>query len=160
MRGSSSYQDPHISSLSIPSRQHTNENVHSLNVATQVTMRRNLSCYRVFHSFLTPSFVLLGASAKSRRLGKLSHASLLSRQVKTVIFISKITITIKSPILHFGPMRTHTLSHTPLKPVFQKRAKILSFGMPQPLVSIPVATVIHEYLFWPTVYMILSQNLK
>ena len=39
-------------------------------------------------------FVLLGASAKSRCLGKLLHPSLLSRQVKMVIFISIISITI------------------------------------------------------------------
>ena len=55
-------------------------------------MCRDLSCYRVFHYLLTPSFVLLGASANYRYLGKLSHPSLLSRQVKTVIFISKNTI--------------------------------------------------------------------
>ena len=46
----------------------------------------------MFNYFLTTSFVLFGASAKFRYLGKLSHLSLLSRQVKTVIFISKITI--------------------------------------------------------------------
>ena len=33
--------------------------MYSLNAAKQVTMRRDLSCYRVFHCFLTPSFVLL-----------------------------------------------------------------------------------------------------
>jgi len=73
----------------------------------------DLSCYRVFYFFLTPSFILLGASAKFRCLRKLSHPSLLGRQVKTVIFISKITITTKSPILHFAPMRTYNNPHFP-----------------------------------------------
>ena len=54
----------------------------------------DLSCYRVLHRFLTPSFVLLGASAKYRCLGKLSHPSLLSRKVKTVIIIAKVTLNI------------------------------------------------------------------
>ena len=92
MRGLSSYQDPHVNALSVRNDQGTNENVYSLNTATQVTMRRDFSYYREFHRFFIPSFVLLGASAKSRCLGKLSHPSLLSRQVKTVIFISKITL--------------------------------------------------------------------
>ena len=56
-------------------------------------MHRDSSCLRAFHGFLTPSFVLSGNSAKSRCLGKLSHPSSLIRQVKTVIFISKITIS-------------------------------------------------------------------
>ena len=42
---------------------------------------------------LTPSFILLGASANYRYSGKLLHPSKLSRQTKTVIFISKITMT-------------------------------------------------------------------
>ena len=78
-----------VSSLSVCSSQCTNESVHDLDVAKQATVWRNLSHYWVFHWFLTPSFVLLGASAKSRRLRKLSHPSLLGRQVKTVMFISK-----------------------------------------------------------------------
>ena len=49
-----------------------------------------------------------------------------------VIFISKITITTTSPILHFAPMRTHSTPHSP------KKAKLLSFGVSQPFVSIPV----------------------
>ena len=115
LRGLSSCQDPHIHPLFASSGQRTNGNVHSLITAKQVTMGSNLLCYRVFHCFLTPSFVLLGASAKSRYLGKLSHPSLLSRQVKTVIFISKITITTKSPILHFAPMWTNNTPHCPKK---------------------------------------------
>ena len=107
MRGLSSCHEPHIHPLSVLSDRHTNENEYSLNTAKQVANYRDVSCYRVFHCFLTPSFVLLGASAKSRCLGKLSHPALLSRQVKTVIFICKITITIKSPILPFDLMRTH-----------------------------------------------------
>ena len=78
-------------------------------------MRYYLSWYWVFHCSLTPLFVLSGASAKSRCLGKLSHPSLLSRQVKTVIFISKITIPTKSPILLFVPMRTHNTPCCPKK---------------------------------------------
>jgi hypothetical protein len=35
--------------------------------------------------------------------------------VKTVIFISKITTTTKSPILHFAPMRTYNNPHFPKK---------------------------------------------
>ena len=136
------------------SGRHTNENLYSLNTAEQVTMRRDLSCYRVFHCFLTPSFVLLGASAKSRCLGKLSHAALLSRQVKTVIFIYKITTTIKSPILHFDLMRTHK------PPIVQKRAKLLSLGMSQPYICIPLASVHKELLFGSAVHMILPQNLR
>ena len=50
---------------STPSGQHTNENVHSLNVAKKVTKCCDLSCYWMFYCFLTPSCVLLGASAKS-----------------------------------------------------------------------------------------------
>ena len=44
----------------------------------------------MFHCFLTLSFVLLGASVKSRCLKKLLHPTLLSSQVKTVIYIYKI----------------------------------------------------------------------
>ena len=54
--------------------------------------KRDSLRYRVFHYLSTPSFVLLGTSANYRYLGKLSHPSLLNRQVKTVILISKITI--------------------------------------------------------------------
>ena len=45
----------------------------SLNTAKLVTMRRTLLCYLAFLCFLTSSLALLGASAKSRCLGKLSH---------------------------------------------------------------------------------------
>ena len=78
-------------------------------------MRRNLSCYWAFNCFLTPSLVLLGVSAKSRCLGKLSHPSLLNRQAQTVVFFSKIAVTIKSPILHFAPTWTHNTPHCPKK---------------------------------------------
>jgi len=115
LRGLSSCQDPHIPPLSVPSGQRTNANVYSLNTAKQVTMSRDVSCYWMFHCSLTPPFVLLGASAKSRCLGKLSYPSLLIRQVKTEIFISKIATTIKSPILHFAPMWTHSTPHCPNK---------------------------------------------
>ena len=92
--------------------------------------------YVVFYCFLTPVFVLLGASTKSRCLGKLPHPSLLSRQVKMVIFIYKITMTTKSPILHSAaPVRTRNT------PIAQKSAKLLSFAMSQPFVSITVASV-------------------
>ena len=91
-RGLSSCQDTPIYPISVLSREHTNKNVYSLNTAKQMTMCHDLLCYRVFCCFLTSSFVLLGASGKLRCLGKLSHPSSLSRQVKTVIFISKITI--------------------------------------------------------------------
>ena len=77
-RGLSSCQDPHISSLSVPSNQRIDENRHDLNVAKQVTVWSNLSCYWVFHCFLTPSFVFLDASGKSRCLIKLSHPSFCS----------------------------------------------------------------------------------
>ena len=43
-------------------------------------------------SLLINPLVSLGASAKFRCLGKLSHPPLLSRQVKAVLFISKISI--------------------------------------------------------------------
>ena len=155
MRGLSICQDPHIHPLSASSGQRINENVYSLNTAKQVTMRCGFSCYRVFYCFLTPSFVLLGASAKSRCLGKLSHPALLSRQVKTVIFIYKITITtVKSPILHFDLMRTHK------PPIVQKRAKLLSLGMSQPYICIPLASVHKELLFGSAVHIILAQNLR
>ena len=65
--GLSSCQAAHTHPLTAPSSQHTNENMYSWNITKQVTMRRNVLCYRVFHCFLIPSFVLLGA-AKSRRL--------------------------------------------------------------------------------------------
>ena len=43
--------------------------------------------------FINPFICFLGASAKSTRcLGKLSRPSPLTRQVKTVIFISEVTI--------------------------------------------------------------------
>ena len=109
---------PHIHPLSASSGQRTNENVHSLNTAKQVTLRRDVSCYWVFCCFLPPSFDLLGASVKYRCLVKLSRPTLLSRQAKMVIFISKITKTIKSPILH------------------QKRANLLSCGISEPFASI------------------------
>ena len=85
-------QDPHILPLSNPSGQHTNGNAHSLNAAKQVTIYRDLSHYWVFYCFSTPSFVLLGSSAKSRCLGHLWHPSLLNRQVQAVMFFFKITI--------------------------------------------------------------------
>ena len=115
--------------------------------AKQVTMCCDLSCCRVFHCFLTPSFVFSGASAKSRCLGKLSHPSSLSRQVKTLIFICKITITKTSLILHFArmPMRIYNIPYCP------KRAKLLPFGMSQPIVSISVASVNPKLSFGPAV---------
>merc|ERR1711966_218615 len=109
MKGLSSCQNPHIHPISVLGCQRTNENEYSLNSANQVIICCNLSCYRVFHCPLTPSFVLLGASAKSRCFRKLSHPSSLSREAKTVIFISKITITKSSPILHFASMRTYNI---------------------------------------------------
>ena len=154
MRGLSSCHEPHIHPLSVLSDWHTNENESSLNTAKQVANYHDVLCYRVFHCFLTPSFVLLGASAKSRCLGKLSHPALLSRQVKTVIFIYKITITVKSSILHFDLMRTHK------PPIVQKRAKLLSLGMSQPYICIPLASVHKELLFGSAVHMILPQNLR
>ena len=75
MRGLSSCQDPHIHSIYVPSGQHINENVHLLNAANQVIVRHDLSCYQMIQCFLTPSFVLLGASAKSRCFRKPSHPS-------------------------------------------------------------------------------------
>ena len=93
------------------------------------------TCFRAFHCFLTPSFVLLGVSAKSRCSGKLSQPSSLSRQAKTVIFISKITMATKSPILHFASMRTYNILYCP-----KEREKLLSFGMSQPFLSIPEAS--------------------
>ena len=72
-------------------------------------MCHDLLWYWMFHCFLTPSLVLLGASAKFRCSRKLPRPSLLGRQVKTVIFISKIAITTKSPILHFVPMQIRWL---------------------------------------------------
>ena len=65
---------------------------HDLDAAKQVTMWRNVSRCLVYQCFLTPSFVLFGAIAKSRNFGKLSHPSLLGRRLKTLIFISKIAI--------------------------------------------------------------------
>ena len=53
-------------------------------------MRHDLLSYRVFYCALTPSFILLDASAKSRCLGKLSLPPSLSRQVKTVILSQKL----------------------------------------------------------------------
>ena len=87
----SSCQDPHFHPLSTPSRQPNNGNMCSLNLNTvkQVTMRCDLSCYLMCPRFLSPSFVLLGASAKSWCVWKISHPSLPSKQVKTAIFISK-----------------------------------------------------------------------
>ena len=61
------------------------------------------------------SFVSLGVSVKSRCFGMLSHSSSLSRQAKTVIFISKITISKTYPILHFESMRTYNILYCPKK---------------------------------------------
>ena len=101
-----------------------------------VTMRRDLSCYRVFHCFLIPPYVLLSRCQCQlyicRYLGKLLHLSLLSRYVKTVIFISKIIITKTHPILHFVPIWTYNILYCP------KKEKLLSFGMSQPFLSILV----------------------
>ena len=115
MRGLSSCQDSHIYPISVLICQRTNENVYSLNSANQVTMCCDLSCYRVFHCSLTPSFVLLGVSVKSRCFRMLTHSSSLSRQAKMVIFISKITISKTYPILHFVPMRTYNILYCPKK---------------------------------------------
>ena len=45
-------------------------------------------------------------------------------------------------------------------PIAQKRANLLSFGMSQPFVSNPVASVSHKLSFGPAVHMILPHNLK
>ena len=119
-------------------------------------MCRNLSCLRMFHWLLTPLFVLLDASVKSMCFGKLSHPWVPSRQVKTVIFISKITITTISPILNFAPMGTHSTLHCPKKEQNYCHLAYVS----QPLLSIPVAFINHKLLFGPTVHIILPQNLK
>ena len=92
LRGLNIYQYSHVYPLFASSGQAINENVYNLNTAKQVTMRDDLSCYWILSCFLNPSFILLGASSKFRCLTKLSHPSLLSKQAKTVIFISKITI--------------------------------------------------------------------
>ena len=115
LRGLSSRQHPHLHSISVLSCQHINENVYSQNTAKQVTICCDLSCYQVLHCVFPPSFVLLGAIAKSMCLGKLSHSSSLSRQAKTVIFISKNTIITKSPIFHFAPMWTYNIPDCPKK---------------------------------------------
>ena len=91
LRGLSSCQDPHTSTLSVFGCQRTNKHTYSLNAANQVTMGHHLSWCRMFHCFSSPSLILLDDSAKSVCSGKLSHLSLLSRQVKTVILFSKMT---------------------------------------------------------------------
>ena len=90
LRGLRICQGPHIPSPFVPSGQCTNKNVHSLHASKPVTVWHDLSRYSVSYCFLTPSFVLLGNSAKSRCLIKLPRLSLLSRQVKTACFIFKI----------------------------------------------------------------------
>ena len=60
----------------------------SLNKWQCATIYHDTGC--LFHCFLTPSFALLGAIAKSRRPGKLSHSSVPGRQVKTVILSPKL----------------------------------------------------------------------
>ena len=77
-------------------------------------------CATIYHvigcliaSYVTPLFVLLGASVKSRYLWKPSHPLLLSRQVQMVIFISKITFTTKSSSRCIAPMRSHNTLHCP-----------------------------------------------
>ena len=91
LRGLSSCQDPHTSTLSVFGCQQTNKHTYSLNAANQVAMGHHLSCYRMFHCFRSPSLILLDDSAKSVCLGELSPLSLLSRQVKMAILFSKIT---------------------------------------------------------------------
>ena len=86
-------------------------------------MCRDLSCFWVFHCFLTPLFVLLGVNSKFKCLEELSHPLLLCRRVKTVIFISKITTTTKFPILYFASVGPHNT------PCCQKRVKLLLFGI-------------------------------
>ena len=82
----------HIHPLSTPIGQHTNQNVYSLKTAKQVVGRCHLSCYLGFHCSAPPLFVLLGTNAKPWCLGKLSHLSLFSMQVKTVVFVPKIAL--------------------------------------------------------------------
>ena len=65
--------------------------MYSLKTAKQVTISRDWSRYRVFDCFSTLSFILLGASAKSRCFN-LTPQYLSSMQVKTVNFTSKITL--------------------------------------------------------------------
>ena len=153
LRGLRSCQDPHIRPLFAFSCQHTNENVCSQNVAEEVTMCGNLSCYQVFRCFLTPIFVLLDASAKFRCLGKLSHLSLLGWHVKRVIlYPTLLYLTTKSPILHVVPMRTH---NNP--PIVQKGVTLLLFAMSQPFVSIPGPPLNHKLSFGPAVHLTLLQ---
>ena len=63
-----------------------------VNVAKQVSLRRDVPCYRAFHFCFVPSFIFLDASVKFWRLGKLSHPSPLSGQVQTAIFFSEIAV--------------------------------------------------------------------
>ena len=68
-----------------------NESVHILNDAKQVARRHDSSCYWMLDCFLTPSIVLLNtAIAKPRCLGKPSHPSLISRQVKSATLSLKL----------------------------------------------------------------------
>ena len=72
----------------------------------------------VFHCFLHNPFICLVATSREVLESKTqSHPSLLSRQVKTLIFYLKNyhIITIKSPILHFAPMRSHNTPYCPEK---------------------------------------------
>ena len=90
LRGLIGCQDPRIPSLSVPSDQRTNGHVHDLNVATKKIYGVPQCITLPGDSLrLNPLIFFVGASVKSRCLGKRSHPSCLSKQVKTVNFISE-----------------------------------------------------------------------
>ena len=156
LRGLSICQDPHLHSISVFSCQRTNENVYSLNTAKQVTICCDLSWYRVFHCFLTPSFVLLGASAKSRCLGKLSHPHRLAGKSERWFLSPKLPWLQNLQFLIL-PQCGPTTSPTAPK----KEQNYCQLACRNHLyLHIPVASVNHKLSFGPAVHIILSQNLK
>ena len=64
-----------------------------------VSMRRNVSWYWAFHCFLTLFICFVGRQLTTQQTSE------------TVLFISKLNITTRSPILQFAPMRTHNTLH-------------------------------------------------
>ena len=120
-------------------------------------MRCDLSCYWVFHCFLTLSFALLGAIATVRYLGKLFHSLLLSKKTQTVILFPKTAMTTKSLILQFALMWIH---NTPSCLKKGETAVIQHATIICIYIHIPATSGNQNLLFVPAVHMILSQNIR
>ena len=105
------------------------------NNANYVIICIGWACRGMFHTFLTPSFALLGVNAKSRCLKQLSSHTLFVRKAHTVFFPLQNQMTRKNQILHLVAMWTHNVPNS------DKKVTLSAFIVLQPSPTIVVTVI-------------------